>query len=159
VEHVMGFCNSEEYHRFLRQCPVFEHQLIEDGIILVKYWFSVSDDEQERRFQSRLNDPLRRWKLSAMDLEARQRWSEYSRAKDAMFLHTDTAESPWYEVDAEDKRSARINCIAHLLTRVPYHQVDETRLKLPKRISSDGYHRPPHDLSTSVPDYASTLID
>ncbi len=116
VEHVMGFCSSEEYERFLRQCPVFEHQLIEDGIILVKYWFSVSDDEQERRFQSRVDDPLRRWKLSTIDLEARQRWSDYSRAKDAMFLHTDTPESPWYVVDAEDKRAARINCIAHLLS-------------------------------------------
>ena len=104
VEHVMGFCTSTEYHRFLAQCPVFEHLLIDDGIILVKYWFSVSDDEQERRFQSRVNDPLRRWKLSEMDLEARQRWSDYSRAKDTMFLHTDTPESPWYVVDAEDKR-------------------------------------------------------
>ncbi|HEY4948637.1 MAG TPA: polyphosphate kinase 2, partial [Acidimicrobiales bacterium] len=104
VEHVMGFCTSEQYHRFLQQCPVFEHQLIDDGIILVKYWFSVSDDEQERRFQSRLHDPLRRWKMSPIDLEARQRWSDYSRAKDAMFLHTDTPESPWFVVDAEDKR-------------------------------------------------------
>ncbi len=159
VEHVMGFCTSDEYHRFLSQCPVFEHQLIEDGIILVKYWFSVSDEEQERRFQSRLNDPLRRWKLSPMDLEARQRWSDYSRAKDAMFLHTDTPESPWFVVDAEDKRAARLNCIAHLLTRVPYRPVDEARLKLPKREHDDGYRRPPRDLYTYVPDVASTLLD
>ena len=157
VEHVMGFCTSEEYHRFLAQCPVFEHLLLEDGIILVKYWFSVSDAEQERRFQARVHDPLRRWKLSEIDLEARQRWSDYSRAKDAMFLHTDTPESPWYVVDAEDKRAARINCIAHLLDRVPYTQVDETRLKLPKRVADDGYRRPQRDLYTYVPDYAGTL--
>jgi polyphosphate kinase len=159
VEHVMGFCTSDEYHRFLRQCPVFEHQLIEDGIILVKYWISVSDEEQERRFQSRVNDPLRRWKLSAIDLEARQRWSDYSRAKDAMFLHTDTPESPWYVVDAEDKRRARLNCIAHLLTCIPYSAVDEARLQLPKRVRDDGYRRPPRDLYTYVPDYAATLLD
>ena len=159
VEHVMGFCTSDEYHRFLRQCPVFEHQLIEDGIIMVKYWFSVSDAEQERRFQSRVDDPLRRWKLSPIDLEARQRWSDYSRAKDGMFLHTDTPESPWYVVDAEDKRTARINCIAHLLTRIPYSQVDEARFRLPKRVKDDGYRRPPRDLYTYVPDYASTLLD
>ena len=119
----------------------------------------MSDVEQERRFQSRIDDPLRRWKLSAIDLEARQRWADYSRAKDAMFLHTDTPESPWFVVDAEDKRTARINCIAHLLSLVPYHLVDETRLKLPKRIRDDSYHRPPRDLYTYVPDYASTLVD
>ncbi len=159
VEHVMGFCTSEEYHRFLAQCPVFEHQLIEDGIILVKYWFSVSDTEQERRFQSRLDDPLRRWKLSPMDVEARQRWSDYSRAKDAMFFHTDTPESPWFVVDAEDKRAARLNCIAHLLSQVPYQAVDETRLKLGKREKDDGYRRPPRDLYSYVPDHASMLLD
>ncbi len=159
IEHVMGYCTSVEYHRFLAQCPVFEHLLLEDGIILVKYWFSVSDAEQERRFQARVNDPLRRWKLSEMDLEARQRWSDYSRAKDAMFLHTDTPESPWYVVDAEDKRAARINCVAHLLDQVPYSQVDETRLKLPKRVRDEGYRRPPRELYTYVPDYAGTLVD
>ena len=157
VEHVMGFCSSEEYHRFLAQCPVFEHLLLEDGIILVKYWFSVSDAEQERRFHARVEDPLRRWKLSEMDLEARQRWSDYSRAKDAMFLHTDTPESPWYVVDAEDKRAARLNCIAHLLGQVPFSHVDEGRLKLPKRVKDDDYRRPPRDLFTYVPDHASTL--
>jgi polyphosphate kinase 2 len=159
VEHVMGFCSSAEYHRFLAQCPVFERLLIEEGIILVKYWFSVSDSEQERRFQSRINDPLRRWKLSNMDLEARQRWSDYSRAKDVMFLHTDTPESPWFVVDAEDKRAARINCIDHLLGQVPYQQVDETRLRLPKRVKDDGYRRPPRNLFTYVPDHAGTLLD
>ncbi len=159
VEHVMGYCTSDEYHRFLAQCPVFEHLLLDDGIIMVKYWFSVSDDEQERRFQSRINDPLRRWKLSKIDLEARQRWSDYSRAKDAMFLHTDTPESPWFVVDAEDKRAARINCIAHLLEQVPYQPVDESRLKLPKRVKDDGYSRPPRNLFTYVPDHAATVTD
>jgi polyphosphate kinase len=159
VEHVMGFCTSAEYHRFLTQCPVFEHLLIEDGIILVKYWFSVSDDEQERRFQSRLQDPLRRWKLSDMDLEARQRWSDYSRAKDAMFLHTDTPESPWFVVDAEDKRAARINCISHLLDQVPYQQVESPIRSLPKRVRDDDYLRPPRDRFTYVPDYAGRVPD
>jgi polyphosphate kinase len=157
VERVMGFCTDEEYQRFLRQCPAFEHQLLEDGIILVKYWFSVSDEEQERRFQSRVDDPLRRWKLSPMDLEARQRWVEYSKAKDHMFLHTDTPESPWFVVEADDKRRARLNCIAHLLSRVPYQPVDESRLKLAKRAKGEHYERPPRGLSTYVPDHAGSL--
>jgi polyphosphate kinase 2 len=157
VERVMGFCTDEQYHRFLRQCPVFEHQLLEDGIILVKYWFSVSDDEQERRFQQRVDDPLRRWKLSPIDLEARQRWVDYSRAKDVMFLNTDTPESPWYVVEADDKRRARLNCIAHLLGRVPYQPIDSASLKLPKRVKDETYQRPPRDLSAYVPDYAGTL--
>lgn len=153
----MGFCTDEQYRRFLRQCPVFENQQLEDGIILVKYWFSVSDDEQERRFQSRVDDPLRRWKLSPMDLEARQRWVDYSRAKDAMFLHTDTPESPWYVVDSDDKRRSRLNCIAHLLGQVPYQPVDQSRIKLPKRVRDENYERPPRNLNTYVPDYAATL--
>jgi polyphosphate kinase 2 len=157
VERVMGFCTDEQYQRFLRQCPVFEHQLIEDGVILVKYWFSVSDVEQERRFQSRLDDPLRRWKLSPIDLEARQRWVEYSRAKDTMFLHTDTPESPWYVVEADDKRRARLNCIAHLLSLVPYQPVDLVRPTLPERVEEGNYRRPPKDLATYVPDHAATL--
>ena len=157
VERVMGFCTDEQYQRFLRQCPVFEHQLIEDGIILIKYWFSVSDAEQERRFQSRVDDPLRRWKLSPMDLEARQRWVDYSRAKDAMFLHTDTPESPWYVVEADDKRRARLNCIAHLLSQVPYQPVEREKPRLPKRVKDENYQRPPRDLATYVPDYAATL--
>jgi polyphosphate kinase 2 len=159
VERVMGFCTDDQYQRFLRQCPVFEHQLIEDGIILIKYWFSVSDDEQERRFQSRVDDPLRRWKLSPIDLEARQRWVDYSRAKDTMFLHTDTPESPWYVVEADDKRSARLNCIAHLVSQVPYQAVDESRLTLPKRSRDETYQRPPRDLSTYVPDHAARLLE
>jgi polyphosphate kinase 2 (PPK2 family) len=138
---------------------VFEHQLIEDGIILVKYWFSVSDEEQERRFQSRVDDPLRRWKLSPMDLEARQRWVDYSRAKDNMFLHTDTAESPWYVVEADDKRRARLNCIAHLLSLVPYQPAALAKPQLPKRIKEENYQRPPRDLATYVPDYAARLAD
>ena len=158
VERVMNFCSDAQYQLFLRQCPMFEHQLLEDGILLIKYWFSVSDDEQERRFQSRVHDPLRRWKLSHIDVEARQRWADYSRAKDAMFLHTDTPESPWYVVEADDKRRARLNCIAHLLSRVPYQPVDTARLKLPKRVRDDTYQRPPRELATHVPDYAATLL-
>ena len=119
VEHVMGFCTPEEYRRFLQQCPIFERLLVDDGILLIKYWFSVSDEEQERRFRSRLEDPLRSWKLSPMDLESRARWVEYSRAKDEMFVHTDTAEAPWYVVEGDDKRRARLNCMAHLLTARP----------------------------------------
>ena len=115
----MGFCTPDEYRRFLQQCPIFERLLVEDGILLVKYWFSVSDEEQERRFRSRLDDPLRRWKLSPMDLESRARWVDYSRAKDEMFVHTDIPEAPWYVVEGDDKRRARLNCIAHLLSLVP----------------------------------------
>jgi polyphosphate kinase 2 len=159
VERVMGFCSDEQYRQFLLQCPVFERQLIEDGIILVKYWFSVSDEEQERRFQKRVDDPLRRWKLSPMDLEARQRWVDYSRAKDAMFHYTDMPESPWYVVEADDKRRARLNCIAHLLSLVPYQAVVETKPKLPKRVKDESYQRPPRDLATYVPDYAASLLE
>ncbi len=159
VERVMGFCTDDQYQLFLRQCPAFEHQLIEDGIILIKYWFSVSDEEQERRFQSRVDDPLRRWKLSPMDLEARQRWGDYSRAKDAMFIHTDTAESPWFVVEADDKRRARLNCIAHLLSQVPYQPIEAVKLRLPKRVKDETYQRPPRDLATYVPDYVSMLSD
>src|SRR5215472_4089446 len=133
VEHVMGFCTKEEYGRFLNQCPIFERLLVDDGIRLVKYWFSVSDEEQERRFRSRLEDPLRSWKLSPIDLEARTRWVEYSRAKDEMFVHTDIPESPWYVVEGDDKRRARLNCISHLLSLVPYEDVLEIPPKLPKR--------------------------
>ena len=116
VEHVLGFCTPEEYRRFLHQCPIFERLLVEDGIILVKYWFSVSDEEQERRFRSRIDDPMRRWKLSPIDLESRARWVDFSRAKDEMFVHTDIPEAPWYVVEGDDKRRARLNCIAHLLS-------------------------------------------
>ena len=130
VERVMGFCTDEEYHRFFRQCPAFERMLIDDGIILVKYWFSVSDEEQERRFKDRLNDPLKRWKLSDMDLEGRKRWVQYSKAKDEMFAHCDLPDSPWYEVEADDKKRARLNCIAHLLSMIPYEERKQPKPKL-----------------------------
>jgi polyphosphate kinase 2 len=159
VEHVMGFCTPEEYRRFLQQCPIFERLLVDDGIMLIKYWFSVSDEEQERRFRSRLEDPLRRWKLSPMDLESRARWVEYSRAKDEMFVHTDIAEAPWYVVEGDDKRRARLNCIAHLLSLVPYEDVLEAPLELPPRPPESDYERPPRELFRYVPDYTATLLD
>jgi polyphosphate kinase len=157
VERVMGFCTPEEHRRFLAQCPVLERLLIEDGILLRKYWFSVSDDEQERRFRSRLEDPMRRWKLSPMDLESIRRWEDYSRAKDEMFVHTDTAESPWYVVEADDKRSARVNMIAHLLSTIPYFEVQRPPLELPPRPKAINYVRPPRELFHSVPDHAAKL--
>jgi polyphosphate kinase 2 len=157
VERVMGFCTPEEHRRFLAQCPVVERLLIEDGILLRKYWFSVSDDEQERRFRSRLEDPMRRWKLSPMDLESIRRWEDYSRAKDEMFVHTDTPESPWYVVEADDKRSARVNMIAHLLSTIPYVEVQRPPLELPPRPKAINYVRPPRELYHSVPDYAAKL--
>ena len=158
VEHVMGFCTPAEYRRFLKQCPIFERLIVEDGIQLVKYWFSVSDEEQERRFRSRLEDPLRRWKLSPLDLESRARWVEYSRAKDEMFVHTDIEEAPWYVVEGDDKRRARLNCIAHLLSIVPYKDVLETPVKLPPRPPESDYERPPRELFRYVPDHAATLL-
>ena len=158
VEHVMGFCTDEEYTRFLRQCPEFERMLIDDGILLVKYWFSVSDDEQERRFQSRLENPLKRWKLSPIDLDSRNRWVEYSRAKDVMFVHTDLPESPWNVVEADDKRRARINCIAHLLSQIPYTDVLAPGPSLPPRQGDQGYVRPSQDTNHYVPDHASSLV-
>jgi len=158
VEHVMGFCTKEEYSRFLHQCPIFERLLVEDGILLRKYWFSVSDSEQQRRFESRLDDPMRRWKLSPMDLESITRWEDYSRAKDEMFVHTDIPEAPWYAVDSADKRRARINMIAHLLSTVPYHAIKPRPLKLPPRPKSQGYIRAPRESQTFVPDHAADLI-
>jgi polyphosphate kinase 2 len=158
VERVMGFCTPDEYARFLRQCPLFEEMLIEDGILLRKYWFSVSDREQERRFLDRLADPMKRWKLSPMDLESITRWEDYSRAKDEMFAHTDTPTSPWFVVEAEDKRRARINMIAHLLASVPWEPVPPPALDLPERPPSRGYRRPPREQFTEVPDHASTLL-
>ena len=157
VERVMGFCTDQEYHRFVRQCPIFERLLVEDGIILRKYWFSVSDHEQERRFRERLSDPMRSWKLSPMDVESISRWESYSRAKDEMFQHTDIAEAPWYVVDSDDKRRARINMIAHLLSTIPYHEVQHPALELPGRPPSSGYQRTPRECQTFVPDHAATL--
>ncbi|HEU4422433.1 MAG TPA: hypothetical protein VFR67_07810, partial [Pilimelia sp.] len=158
-ERVMGFCTQEEYMRFLHQCPIFERLLIEDGILLRKYWFSVSDTQQELRFRSRLQDPMRHWKLSAMDLESISRWEEYSRAKDEMFLHTDIPEAPWQVVESEDKRRARINMIAHLLSTVPYHEVQRVPLELPPRPASTGYQRIPRDMQAFVPDHAARLME
>jgi len=152
VEHVMGFCTNAEYREFLRSCPEFERMLVRDGIILRKYWFSVSDAEQERRFRSRAEDPLRRWKLSPMDLESRARWVEYSRAKDEMFLHTHTPEAPWYTVEADDKRRARLNCIAHVLESIPYEDVLPPPLELPERPPRADYERPPRGENTVILD-------
>ena len=152
VERVMGFCTEEEYQEFMRSCPEFERMLVRSGIILIKYWFSVSDEEQERRFQARLNDPMRRWKLSPMDLKARELWVEYSKAKDAMFAQTDIEEAPWYVVDADEKRRARLNCISHLLSMIPYEDVLPPPLELPPRQPDQGYARPPMSEQTFVPD-------
>jgi polyphosphate kinase len=151
VERVMGFCTDAEYVEFLRACPEFELMLLHSGIVLVKYWFSVSDEEQERRFQSRIEDPEKRWKLSPMDLEARARWVEFSRAKDEMFRYTDTKLSPWWVVNADDKRRARLNCISHLLSQVRYQDVTSAPLTLPAR-GPDNYVRPPVDEQTFVPE-------
>jgi polyphosphate kinase len=160
VEHVMGFCTEEEHQLFLRQCPSFERMLIEDGLHLLKYWFSVSDEEQERRFQARLGTPLKRWKISDIDIESRQKWVEYSKAKDEMFAHCDVPDSPWYQVEADDKHRARINCISHLLSIIPYKDRELPKLDLPKRRPPAGdYQRPPRGRSTWVPDRASTLIE
>jgi polyphosphate kinase 2 len=153
VERVMGFCTDEEYVEFLRSCPEFERMLVRSGISLIKYWFSVSDDEQERRFQARLKDPTRRWKLTQMDLEARNRWVEYSRAKDAMFASTDIPEAPWWVVDAEVKRRARLNVIHHLLGQVPYEDLSPVPPKLrPRPKVKDNYVRPPMEIQKIVPD-------
>jgi polyphosphate kinase 2 len=157
VEWVMGFCTKQEHQRFLHQCPIFERLLIEDGVLLRKYWFSVSDAEQERRFKSRLSDPMRQWKLSPMDLESITRWEDYSRAKDEMFVHTDIPEAPWYVVEADDKRRARLNMIAHLLSSVPYIDVRQVPLSLPRRPPPRGYERTPREMQTYVPDHAATL--
>ena len=150
VERVMGFCTDAEYGEFMRTCPSFERMLVRSGITLVKYWFSVSDDEQERRFQARVDDPMRRWKLSPMDLESRARWVEYSRAKDAMFALTDIPEAPWYVVEADDKRRARLNCIHHLLSLIDYNDLPPPPLELPPREQGD-YVRPPMSEQHFVP--------
>ncbi len=157
VEHVMGYCTPEEYKRFLRQCPIFERMLMDDGIILRKYWFSVSDTEQHRRFKSRLTDPMRQWKLSPTDLESLKKWEDYSRAKDEMMIHTDTPEARWHVVESDDKKRARINMIHHLLSSIPYSEVTAPTLKLPKRPPSTGYHRTDRSLQLEVPDYAASL--
>lgn len=158
VERVMGFCTSQEYRRFLHQAPIFERLLVEDGIMLRKYWFSVSDEEQVRRFESRREDPLRRWKLSPMDLESITRWEDYSRAKDEMFIHTDIPSAPWYTVESEDKKRSRINVISHLLSTVPYEHIEKEIPEIPERpASEDSYERPPRSEFRYVPDVAAKL--
>ena len=152
VEPVMGFCTEEEYREFLRSCPEFERMLVRSGIILIKYWFSVSDAEQERRFQVRLADPKRRWKLSPMDLEGRARWVEFSKAKDTLFAHTDIKQAPWYVVNADSKKAARLNCISHLLSLIPYEPVPWEEVELPERQERVGYVRPPMSDQTFVPE-------
>jgi polyphosphate kinase 2 len=152
VERVMGFCTDEEYAEFLRSVPEFERMLIRSDILLIKYWFSVSDEEQEKRFQARIADPKKRWKLSPMDLESRSRWVEYSKAKDEMFAHTDIKQAPWYVVNADDKKCARLNCIHHLLTLIPYGDLTPEPMKLPPRQAEAGYVRPPFSDQTFVPE-------
>ena len=151
VERVMGFCTDAELEEFLRSCPEFERMLVRSGILLIKYWFSVSDDEQERRFQARLANPTKRWKLSPMDLESRARWVDYSRAKDEMFRYTDIKQAPWWVVQADDKARARLNCIQHLLSTVPYGEPASPEIQLPPRQDDTGYVRPPRDEQTFVP--------
>ncbi len=153
VERVMGFCTEDEYREFLRSCPEFEKMLIRSGIILIKYWFSVSDEEQEKRFQDRIDDPAKRWKLSPMDLESRKRWVEYSKAKDEMFAYTDIKQSPWYVVNADIKKHARLNCIRHLLSLIHYEDLTPEPIELPPRQDDKGYVRPPITDQTFVPDY------
>ena len=159
VERVMGFCTPQEYDRFMHQCPVFEDLLVEDGVLLRKYWFSVSDAEQERRFRERMTNPLKQWKLSPMDLESITRWDDYSRAKDEMLVHTDTDTSPWYVVEAEDKRRARLNMIHHLLQSVPWEPTPPKHFEMPERPEGHDYQRPPREVARSVPDHAVTLLD
>ena len=152
VERVMGFCSDPEYQEFLRSCPEFERMLVRSGILVVKYWFSVSDAEQERRFQKRMHDPTRSWKLSPMDIESRSRWVEYSQAKDEMFKHTDIKQAPWYVVNADSKKRARLNCISHLLSLVDYKDLTPTPSKLPPRPKAKGYIRPPLEEQNFVPE-------
>lgn len=157
VEKVMGFCTPDQHKLFLQQCPVFERMLVEDGILLRKYWFSVSDAEQYRRFKSRLKDPVRQWKLSPMDLESIHRWEDYSRAKDEMMVHTDQPFARWYVVESDIKKHARLNMIAHLLGSIPFTDVLRDHIQLPDRPKSTGYVRPPLELSTFVPDFVAEL--
>ena len=157
VERVMGYCTDEQYDRFLHQVPVVERMLVEDGIIVIKYWFSVSDEVQQERFTSRLEDPMRRWKLSPTDLESIHRWEDYSRAKDAMFAATDIPEAPWWTIESDDKRASRLNAIAHLLSQVPYDRTDPDPVTIPERPEATDYERPPRETHQYVPDIAAEL--
>lgn len=154
VERVMGFCTEEEYNEFMRSCPEFERMIVRSGIVLLKYWFSVSDDEQEKRFQSRLTDPLKRWKLSPMDLSSREKWVEYSKAKDEMLAHTNIPEAPWFTVEADKKKSARLNCMHHILSKIPYQDLTPKAIKLPPRNPGSDYYqrRPPKSEQFYVPE-------
>jgi polyphosphate kinase 2 len=152
VERVMGFCTDEEYREFMRSCPEFERMLVRSGVTIIKYWFSVSDDEQERRFQARIDDPTKRWKLSPMDLQSRARWVEYSMAKDEMFAHTDIKQAPWYVVSGDDKKRARLNVIRHFLSLIPYEDLTPEPIVLPPRQPDRGYVRPPITDQTFVPE-------
>ena len=156
VEHVMGFCTGEEYEEFMRSCPEFERMLVRSGITLIKYWFSVSDEEQERRFQNRIVNPTKRWKLSPMDLESRRRWVEYSKAKDAMFAHTDIKQAPWYVIEADVKKRARLNCIGHFLSLFPYEDLTPGPIELPPRNTGSNYVRPPKTDQNVVSDHLLT---
>ncbi|KXF79750.1 polyphosphate kinase 2 [Enterovibrio coralii] len=156
VEKVMGFCSDDEYEEFFRTCPEFERMLQRSGIILLKYWFSVSDEEQEKRFKERIETPIKRWKFSPMDLESRSRWIEYSEAKDRMFAFTDTKESPWWVVEADNKKRARLNCISHLLSSIPYEAIEYEEIALPD-INQEGYIRVPLESQSFVPDIANDV--
>jgi len=149
---VMGFCTEEEYQEFMRSCPEFENMLIRAGITLIKYWFSVSDEEQENRFRARIEDPTKRWKLSEMDLASREKWIDFSKAKDEMFRYTDTRQSPWYVVPADNKKRARLNCIKHLLGMIPYKELPQKKIKLKPRQESHKYVRPPFNDQTIIPE-------
>lgn len=157
VERVMGYCTDEQYDRFLHQVPVVERMLVEDGIIVIKYWFSVSDEVQQERFTSRLEDPMRRWKLSPTDLESIHRWEDYSRAKDAMFAATDIPEAPWWTIESDDKRASRLNSIAHLLSQIDYHPAEPEPVEIPDRPEATDYERPPRETHQYVPDIAAEL--
>jgi polyphosphate kinase 2 len=159
VEHVLGYCTDEEYERFLAQAPLVERMLVDDGILLVKYWFSVSDDVQQARFRSRLDDPMRRWKLSETDLLSVTKWEDYSRAKDAMFAVTDTPEAPWWTIESDDKRAARLNTIRHLLSQIPYEKIEPEPVTIPDRPKADDYKRPPRHEQRYVPDHAQTVVN
>jgi polyphosphate kinase 2 len=152
VEYVMGFCTDEEHKEFLRSCPEFERMLVRSGIMLIKYWFSISDEEQEARFQSRIKDRTKRWKLSDMDVQSRSNWVEYSKAKDIMFAHTDIKQAPWYVVNADDKKRARLNCINHLLSLIPYEDIPPEEITLPARQREVGYVRPPIEDQNFIPE-------
>ena len=157
VERVLGYCTDEEYERFLKQSPILERLLVEDGIILGKYWFSVSDEEQQKRFKSQLKDPMRRWKLSETDLKSIVEWEFYSRAKDAMFKVTDIPEAPWRTIESDDKKSARLNAISHLLAQVPWDAIEPESIERPDRPTADDYGRPAGELYKYVPDHAAEL--